>query len=155
MPSTFKTTSKLSHVCWHRGDRQLRASTLAVEAASLNALARWEEAEVAAREAVAIRQELMPEEWSYFNAIGHLGESLMGQSKMAEAERLLLDGHAGLQKRKAELPIGDREKILKVATQRLITLYTAINRPDETAKWETELKRLQEQFSDDPAEIAK
>jgi hypothetical protein len=121
----------------------------------LNALARWEEAEVAAREAVAIRQELMPEEWSYFNAIGHLGESLMGQSKMAEAERLLLDGHAGLQKRKAELPIGDREKILKVATQRLITLYTAINRPDETAKWETELKRLQEQFSDDPAEIAK
>jgi hypothetical protein len=73
-----------------------------------------------------------------------LAEALMGQEKFAEAEPLLLDAYHGM--KSSTLKAGSIQSArsardrLTEAIERLIAFYEATGKPDEAAKWKTELE---------------
>ncbi len=68
-----------------------------------------------------------------------LGGALLGQKKYAEAEPLLLQGYEGMKAREQTIPQhGGGEWRIPEALNRLIKLYTALNKPDEAKKWQAE-----------------
>ncbi len=84
----------------------------------------WDAAEPLLRECLAIRDKTQPDSWGTFNAKSMLGEALLGQNKLPEAEPLLLAGYHGLQARKASLPPGTLPRIPE-ALDRLVRLHDA------------------------------
>ena len=70
-----------------------------------------------------------------------LGGSLLGQKKYAEAEPLLLAGHAGMKQRVKTIPEQGRV-YLREAVERLVQLYEATGKTDEAAKWRKELEAI-------------
>ena len=122
--------------------QQMKADFLLLQADCLSRLERGSEAEGAARQALEIRQRIMPEQWGRFNAMSMLGESLMLQGKFAEAETLLVDGYQGLKERRGALPGNGRQGHLRKAVERLVTLYTSWNQPDQRDAWQRVLESL-------------
>jgi len=102
---------------------------------------KWAEAEAALRECLAIRQQ-QPEAGTTFNTRSMLGEALLGQQQSAEAEPLLLSGCEGLKARQDEIPQAVGVQRLIEALDRLIALYTAMNRLDDVQTWQAEKARL-------------
>jgi WD40 repeat protein/serine/threonine protein kinase/lipopolysaccharide biosynthesis regulator YciM len=98
---------------------------------------KWSEAEPAARECLAIFEKTGPESWTVSNAQSLVGGSLLGQKKYAEAEPLLLKGYEGLKQWEKALEPPDAPR-LPETLDRLIDLYTAMNKPDEAKKWRAE-----------------
>jgi hypothetical protein len=98
---------------------------------------KWAEAEPAVRDCLAIRRKQFPDSWLTFNTQSLLGGALLGQKKYLEAEPLLLQGYQGLKTREQTIPAQGRIRIPE-ALDRLIELYTAINKPDEAKKWQAE-----------------
>jgi hypothetical protein len=68
-----------------------------------------------------------------------LGGALLGQKKYAEAEPLLLSGYEGMKARGSTIPAQANTRIPE-ALERLVQLYEALDKPDETAKWRAELE---------------
>ncbi len=102
---------------------------------------KWTEAEPLLRECLTIREQTQPDVWSTFNTKSLLGGALLGQSKYAEAEPLLLAGHAGMKQREKTIP--EQGKIrLREAVERLVQLYEATGKTDEAAKWRKELEAI-------------
>jgi hypothetical protein len=95
------------------------------------------EAEPLLRECLAIREKKEPDDWRTFNTQSLLGGALLGQKKYAEAEPLLLKGYQGMKKREKTIPPQANTRIPE-ALDRLIELYTAMNKPDEVKKWQAE-----------------
>jgi hypothetical protein len=62
-----------------------------------------------------------------------LGEALLGQSKLAEAEPLLVQGYEGLKAREASILPEVRTQRLSEAGRRVIRLYAALNQPGKAA----------------------
>ena len=62
----------------------------------------------------------------------------MGQKKYADAESLLLAGYEGMKKREAKIPPQGKVRLTE-ALERLVQLYEATNKKDETAKWRKQL----------------
>ncbi|MBL8820641.1 MAG: tetratricopeptide repeat-containing protein, partial [Planctomyces sp.] len=124
-------------------ERRLRASFLLIAASSLIHFDRADEAEPMAREAVAIRQELMPDKWGYFNALSHLGESLLGHGKLAEAEPLLRDGYLGMKERAETMPAAYKATIIREANQRLVKLYESLKQSEDVSRWQTDFEQFQ------------
>lgn len=110
---------------------------LAYAARTLLSAGKYVEAEPFARECLAIRQVLMPDEWRTFNARSLLGGSLLGQKKYAEAEPLLLAGYAGMKARQDMIPAGNPNP--KQALERLVLLYEQTDRPAQLAEWKQQL----------------
>jgi serine/threonine protein kinase len=129
-------------------DRRMRTSFLLVATTSLNQLSRWSEAEPLAREAVDLRQDLMPDEWGYFNALSHLGESLLGQEKFSEAEPLLKDAYLGLKQRVDRIPRTNKTQLLREAGSRLVKLYKSLKQLEEVSRWQTDLDQLLNEFDE-------
>jgi WD40 repeat protein len=98
---------------------------------------KWSEAEPLLRKCVAIWQKNQPDHWTTFDVQSMLGASLMGQKKYAEAEPLLRKGYEGLKEREKSLEPRDAPRVVE-ALDRLIELYTALNKPDEAKKWQAE-----------------
>jgi tetratricopeptide (TPR) repeat protein len=102
---------------------------------------KFSEAESPARQCLAIRLKLRPDDWSVFHARHMLGAALAGQRRVAEAESMLLEGYRGVLQRRATMPdfhlprIG--ECILRIAE-----FYRKIGRADEAAQWQAEFNRL-------------
>ena len=71
-----------------------------------------------------------------------LGEALLGQKKYADAEPLLRAAYEGLKTRQEDIPQPVRVQRLVEAVDRLILLYTALNRPDDVQTWQAEKERL-------------
>ncbi len=69
--------------------------------AALNSLElnQSEKAEAQAREALQLRERLIPEHWLRFAAQSYVGRALLQQAKVDEAEQQLLDGFAGMHSR--------------------------------------------------------
>jgi tetratricopeptide (TPR) repeat protein len=99
------------------------------------------EAEAYLRECLAIRQKLQPDAWSTFYTQSLLGEALLGQKQYVEAESLLLSGYAGMKERTLSIPPQSKHRLTE-ALDRLITLYTAIDKPDQAKKWQAEKEKL-------------
>ncbi len=89
-------------------DRNPQSSTeadaLAAHGMSLLDEGKPAEAELKIRACLAIRQKLLPDDWSTFDAKSSLGEALLDQGKYADAEPLLLSGYEGLKHREGKVP---------------------------------------------------
>ena len=91
------------------------------------------------RRCLAQRRQESPDAWQTFNTQSRLGGALLGQKKYAEAEPLLLAGYQGMKAREQTIPKqGGAELRIPEAVDRLVALYTAINKPDEAKKWRAE-----------------
>ncbi len=91
-------------------------------------------AEPLLRDCLAIREKTQPDAWTTFNTRSMLGGALLGQKKYAEAEPLLLKGYEGMKQREKSIPPRANTRIPE-ALDRLIELYTAMNRPDAVKRW--------------------
>jgi serine/threonine protein kinase/tetratricopeptide (TPR) repeat protein len=115
------------------------AGTMAQTGLTLLTLKAWTEAEPILRECLAIREKADADAWTTFNTKSMLGESLFGQRKYDEAEPLLLAGFEGMKARETNIPKqGGGELRIPEALDRMIELYTAIDKPDEAKKWQGE-----------------
>jgi hypothetical protein len=76
------------------------------------------------RECLMIRERVQPDDWMTFDTRSQLGGSLLGQKKYAEAERLILQGYAGLKAREAKIPAPNKPH-LREAAERVTRLYEA------------------------------
>jgi tetratricopeptide (TPR) repeat protein/tRNA A-37 threonylcarbamoyl transferase component Bud32 len=108
---------------------------------------KWSEGEPILREALAIRQQTEPDEWSTFNTRSILGENLLGQKKFAEAEPLVLSGYEGMKAREAQIPSVAKRRMSEAA-QRIVQLYDAWAKPDQSTVWKLKLG-----LADLPADI--
>jgi hypothetical protein len=107
---------------------------LAERAMALLTDGKFVEAEPLARECLALREIMIPDDWRTFNARSMLGGSLLGQKKYAEAEPLLLSGYEGLKQRADKIPAAGSMRPQQ-ALQRLVQLYEETGRPDQAAQW--------------------
>jgi hypothetical protein len=115
------------------------AGLLAQMGLDLLGLKKSAEAEPLLRESLAIREKKEPDDWRTFNTQSMLGGALLGQKKYADAEPLLLKGYEGMKAREKTIPQqGGAELRIPAALDRLIELYTALNKPDEAKKWQAE-----------------
>ena len=123
------------------GDAALRARLDALIATHVKALleaGKFSEAEPLARECVALREKLIPDEWFTFNARSMLGACLLGQKKFAEAEPLLLSGYEGMKQREDKIP-AESKRYVKETLQRLVQLYEATGQSQKAAEWNKKL----------------
>jgi hypothetical protein len=106
---------------------------------------KWADAEPLLRDCLALRQKQIPDSWLTFNTQSLLGGALLGQQKYAEAEPLLVKGYEGLKAREKTIPQDSLGELrIPEALDRLIELYTAINKPDEAKKWQAERAKYPE-----------
>jgi serine/threonine protein kinase/tetratricopeptide (TPR) repeat protein len=98
-------------------------------------------AEAAAREALTIREQKIPDDWVTFNSRGTLGACLVGQQRYSEAEPLLRAAYEGMKQRQATMP-ANRQVRLKEAVQNLVQLYQATGLVDEAAEWRSKLQEI-------------
>ena len=96
---------------------------------------RCPEAETLLRECLSIRlQKLPPGHWLLDSTRSLLGDALTTQGKFDRAEPLLLEAHAGM-KDNPRAPAKRKRELL----ERLVRLYQAWDKPDQTARWQAEL----------------
>jgi hypothetical protein len=98
----------------------------------------WAEAETMIREALTIREAKAPDDWRTHNTKSLLGGALLGQQKYAEAEPLLLDGYEGMNNREKTIPPPAQVRLIE-AVERLVELYSALEKTDEVKRWQVEL----------------
>ena len=103
----------------------------------------YSSAETILRECLAIREKQTPDVWTTFNTRSMLGGALLGQKKYADAEPLLREGYDGMKAREKTIPPPVRICIPE-ALDRLIELYTALDKPDEVKKWQAERAKYRE-----------
>jgi eukaryotic-like serine/threonine-protein kinase len=95
------------------------------------------EAEPLIRKSLAIREKMLPDAWTTFNAMSLLGGALLGQKKYADAEPLLVKGYEGMKERATSIPPQGAIR-LSEALDRLVQLYLAKGAKDEAARWQKE-----------------
>jgi serine/threonine protein kinase/tetratricopeptide (TPR) repeat protein len=105
---------------------------------------KFEEAETHARQCLAIRLKLRPDDWSVFHAKHLLGAAQAGQKRFAEAETLLVEGYQGMKARRATMPDFHLPRIGESAL-RIIDFYTELKRPDKVAEWKSEFESLDDE----------
>jgi serine/threonine protein kinase/tetratricopeptide (TPR) repeat protein len=140
-------------------DNPRLAFVLGMRGYNLLAQQKYAEAEAPLRECVAIWKKRLlhggdlllslsrrgvTREYGYAKSL--LGASLMGRKNYAEAERLLVQGYEAL-KSKPEVaedvtPLARRYQV--EALERLVQLYEETAKPDDAAKWRTQLKEARE-----------
>jgi tetratricopeptide (TPR) repeat protein len=124
-------------------------AAMATLARNLLKLEKWADAEPLLRECLAIRERAQPDAWSTFNTRSMLGGSLLGQTKYALAEPLLLSGYEGMKAREAKIPAPGKPR-LPEAGDRLVKLYDAWRKPEKAAEWR---KRLGLKLPELPSDV--
>jgi serine/threonine protein kinase len=92
------------------------------------------DAEKLLRESLAIQEKKEPDLWSTFNTQSMLGAALLGQEKYADAEPLLFAGYEGMKQRGARIPQPVKNLRLQEAMGRLVDLFEATRKRDETKR---------------------
>jgi tetratricopeptide (TPR) repeat protein len=129
----------LAHVKATAGaDSPAYAGELAALGLNLLQQQKWTEAETTLRECLTIREKKEPEAWTTFNTLSMLGGSLLGQKKYADAEPLLIKGYEGTKAREKTIPDDVLTERFTQALDRLIALYTALEKPEEVKTWQAE-----------------
>jgi hypothetical protein len=107
------------------------------------------EAEALLREVLEIRQKTMPTYWPYFNAKSLLGGALAAQGRFDEAEPLLLEAFAHME-RGPLIPASTPPDRIREAIERIIELYDAWHSAEpnkgydeNAAEWRTKLVKWQ------------
>jgi serine/threonine protein kinase/tetratricopeptide (TPR) repeat protein len=117
------------------------ASELARLSRNLLRQKKYADAEVVARDCLAVRADKMPDAWTTFHTKALLGGALLGQQKFGEAEPLLLQGYEGMQQREHKIPASVKQVYLTEALESLVQLHEATGNTGEATKWR---KRLDE-----------
>jgi serine/threonine protein kinase len=121
-------------------DSSQLAGQLAQFALTLLEMKGYAEAEPPLRVCLALREKKEPDDWRTFNTMSMLGGALAGQKKYAEAEPLLVKGYEGMKERATTSGTNAArlafEQRLTQALDRLIALYTALDKPEEVKKWQ-------------------
>ncbi len=99
------------------------------------------EAEPVLREALAIREVMLPNDWRTFNTKSLLGRALFGQKKYADAEPLLRAGYDGT-KLRAETMSPFRRYYLRETLDCLIKLAEATGKADQAKAWKEERAKM-------------
>ncbi|SRR5579883_3164971 len=86
------------------------------------------------RECLPIREAELPDDWRRFNTSSLLGGSLLGQTKYAKAEPLIVSGYEGMTARQAKIPAQSRRSLAEAA-ERVVKLYEAWGKPEKAAAW--------------------
>jgi serine/threonine protein kinase/tetratricopeptide (TPR) repeat protein len=86
------------------------------------------------------RQQASPNAWQTFNLQSLLGGVLLGQQRYAEAEPLLVKGYEGMKISEETIPNDGALRIAE-ALDRLVELYTVIDKLDEAKKWQAEREK--------------
>jgi tetratricopeptide (TPR) repeat protein len=102
---------------------------------------KFDEAEQVARQCLAIRNKLRPDDWSTHHARHIVGAALAGQDKFKEAEPLLLEGYNGMKARIGSMPEFHLPR-LGEAVERITRFYLRLDRQSEVAKWRAEFAGL-------------
>jgi hypothetical protein len=112
------------------------ASELSMFAQGLTGCGEFAAADPLLRECLAILEKRQPDHWVTFNTRCLIGRALLGQTKYADAEPLLVNGYEGMKARETAIPkAGGSEECIPDALDWLIQLYTATGKPDEAAKY--------------------
>jgi tetratricopeptide (TPR) repeat protein len=111
-------------------------------------LEKWAEAEAALRDCVAILEQAQPNGWMTSYVRSMLGGALLGQKKYQEAEPLLIKSYEGMtaqgERSPGANPAGSPSpKLILESLDRLIDLYSAMEKPEEVKKWRAEREKLQ------------
>jgi serine/threonine protein kinase len=120
----------------------LQDNFLAASATALAAQGKFVQAEPLARECLALREALFPDNFRTFSGRSLLGGCLLGQKKYAEAEPLLLSGYDGMKQREAAISQAGRLR-LQEALQCLVQLYEETGRPEIAAEWKKKLAEFE------------
>jgi serine/threonine protein kinase len=107
------------------------------------------EAEPLLRQALAIRQKKLPDDWVTFETRSLLGGILLDRKNYAEAEPLLVSGYEGLQARAAKIPAPAKNR-LPEAGARVVALYAAWGKNDKAAEWRARLSSADKPARDGP-----
>jgi eukaryotic-like serine/threonine-protein kinase len=101
------------------------------------------EAEPILRESLELHEKLLEKKraapWQVANVKSMLGEALLAQKKVAEAEPLLVTGYEGLKQDENAIPEKNRNEYMEESVQRLIDFATAAAKPNDVKKWQAEL----------------
>jgi len=100
---------------------------------------RYAEAEPVAREALAIMERDLPDDWSRFHAMSLVGGALSGQHRYAEAEPFLVQGYEGMKQREAFINAGFKHWLTK-AGDRLACFYEATSQTEKARRLREELE---------------
>lgn len=132
------------------------AGVLCTSAKTEIKLNHFEKAESRARESLELLERLLPDHLTRFWTQTILGEALLRQAKLDEAEQHLLDGFAGMESRKESMDEKSRERLPEVC-QLLVDLYQQKEDALKAEKWEqTLVEWLQKvDVSGSRAEVAK
>jgi hypothetical protein len=102
---------------------------------------KFEEAEATVRECLAIRQKLLPNDWSTHHARHMLGAALAGQNQFGAGETLLVEGYQGMKAR--PIPSFHRPRVGEAAL-RIMRFYAELGgRKADVAKWQAEFDSLE------------
>jgi tetratricopeptide (TPR) repeat protein len=140
----FREAEELENVTLARRRKGVKAGSpvlapdLAALAHNLLCQRRWSDAETLLRECVAIMQRSAPDDWSLFDSLSMLGESLSGQRRYAEAEPTLVTAYERLAAPSAGIP-PDQRSHLREAAERVVRLYESWHKPQEAALWKTKV----------------
>jgi len=83
-------------------------------------------------------EKVAPDTWERYFCESLLGESMVGQQRLAEAESLLLSGYGGMLQRKSTTAFSERG-LLGEAGGRIVTLYQALGKPNKASEWQQKL----------------
>ncbi len=124
-------------------DRIARTYASVLTGAALNnlELKQSAKAEAQAREALQLRERLIPEHWRRFKAQSFVGRALLQQAKVDEAEQQLLDGFAGMHSQMDTIPAVGLVHLLD-ACQSLIDLYEDQGNAEQAKQWKQTLESL-------------
>ncbi len=127
--------TKLELVQRESGEKSVAAAAeLAAWGLALLERGDGKQAEQTLRQCLSIRTDTQPEFWSTFNTQSMLGGALLSQRRFDEAEPLLVSGYEGMKLRETTIPAQAANRIPQ-ALDRLIELYTALEKADELAKY--------------------
>jgi len=99
---------------------------------------RWRDAEMTARECLALHLKNQPADWLLFQTMSQLGAALAGQKLCAEAEPMIVQGFEGLEARKTTIPAQFRSCVTK-AGERVVRLYETWGQTEKAREWRKKL----------------
>jgi tetratricopeptide (TPR) repeat protein len=105
---------------------------------------KWDSAESILNEALTIRAKAAANDWTTMESKSLLGAAYLGQKKYVEAELLLLAGYQGLTQPGVPQSSATKRHLAETV-EHLATLYDAVGKPAETAKWRNVLSTLKTQ----------
>ena len=103
-------------------------------------LERWKDAELIARECLALREKAQPDDWQRFQTMSQLGIALARQKKYTDAQRFLIEGYEGMKAREARIPVPHQNKLARAAEQ-IVPFYEDWGNEDQAYEWRAKLER--------------